>query len=79
MKNKFLKYYIAVFYFCSTLLLCAQPGSGSDNGGLDDNGALDTTPASPIDDYLWILAVIGLVLVCLKFRAIQKEIKNDLE
>jgi len=76
MKNKFIKYYIAAFYFCSTLVLFAQPGSGSDNGGIDDSGATDTTPA-PIGDYLWVLAIIGLVLVYLKFRAIHKQAHTD--
>jgi len=77
MKNNFLKYYIAAFYFCSTVVLFAQPGAGSDNGGIDDAGTADTTPASPIGDYLWVLALIGLVLVYLKFRTIHKQIQHD--
>jgi hypothetical protein len=67
MKNNFLKYYIAAFYFCSTFVLFAQPGVADETDG-------DTTPAgAPIDDYVWILAIIGLVFVFLKFRALYKQ------
>jgi hypothetical protein len=37
----------------------------------------DDPVAAPIDDSIWVLALIGLVVVSLKFRAIHKEIKND--
>jgi hypothetical protein len=30
----------------------------------------DTTPGASIDDYVWVLALIGLAFVILKFRAI---------
>jgi hypothetical protein len=73
MKNRFLKLYIVAFYFCSTFILFAQPGSGSDNGGIDDSGSSDTTPGAPINDYIWILAIIGITLVFLKFRALHKQ------
>jgi hypothetical protein len=33
----------------------------------------DTTPGAPIDDYVWVLAVIGLIFVFMKFRAIQNK------
>jgi len=62
MKNNFLKYYIAAFYFCSTIVLFAQPS------GVDETDG-DTTPATPIDDYLWVLGIIGLVFVFIRFRA----------
>jgi hypothetical protein len=71
MKNIFIKYYIGVFYLCSTLVLFAQPGTGSDNGGVDGDGTGDVTPASPIDDYLWLLAVISLFFVFMKFKSMQ--------
>jgi hypothetical protein len=32
----------------------------------------DTAPA-PIDDYVWLLALIGLTFVFLKFRAFSKQ------
>ena len=73
MKTSLLKYYITAFYLCATFVTFAQtPGSGSDNGGVDDNGASDTNPGTPIDDYLWVLAIIAILFVFLKFRAIQK-------
>jgi len=64
MKNKFIKYYIAAFYFCSTFVLFAQPGVVDETDG-------DTTPGAPIDDYLWVLAVIGLICVFVKLRAMH--------
>lgn len=75
MKINLLKYYIVAFYFCSTFMMFAQPGSGSDNGGVDGDGSGDTTPGEPlpIDDYLWVLAIIALIFVFIKFRAIQKQ------
>jgi hypothetical protein len=33
----------------------------------------DTIPAAPIDDYVMVLALIGLIFVFIKFRAIQKK------
>lgn len=74
MKNNLLKYYIAAFYLCSTFVMFAQPGDGS-NDGLEGDG--DTTPAAPIDDYVWLLALIGLVLVFMKFRSIQNKKINS--
>ncbi len=75
MKNNLLKYYIAAFYLCSTLVMFAQtdPGTG---GGIEDTTG-DQTPAAPIDDYVWVLALVGLVFVFMKFRTIQnKKIKG---
>jgi len=69
MKSNLLKYYIAAFYFCSTFVLFAQPGSGNDTGNLEGADA----PAAPIDAYVWILALVGLIFVFLKFRAIQNK------
>ena len=71
MKNTTLKYYITAFYLCSTLAMFAQqPGGNDTGGGLEGDG--DATPAAPIDNYIWVLAIIGLILVFIKFRAIQK-------
>lgn len=68
MKNTLLKYYIAAFYLCSTFVLFAQPGT-EDTGG---TGSLEgTDPAAPIDDYVWVLALIGLIYVFLRVRAFQ--------
>lgn len=73
MKNNILKLYIIAFYLCSTFIMFAQPGAGSDNGGVDDDGSGDGTGAAPIDDYVWVLAAVGMLLVFLKFRAIYKQ------
>ena len=71
MKNTTLKYYITAFYLCSTFVMFAQQPGGNDTGGsLEGDG--DATPAAPIDNYIWVLAIIGLILVFIKFRAIQK-------
>jgi hypothetical protein len=74
MKNTVLKYYIVAFYLCSTFILFAQPGDGNGetgDAGLEGTGG-DTTPdGAPIDDYVWVLAIIGLALVFMKLRAIQ--------
>jgi hypothetical protein len=38
----------------------------------------DTTPA-PIDDYVWVLALIGLVFVFLRFRTMVKQANTTLK
>jgi len=70
MKNKILKYYIATFYFCSTFVLFADPGSET-----DDAITLESTDseALPINDYIWVLALTGLVFVFLKFKDFQEK------
>lgn len=70
MKNTFLKYYITVFYLCSTFVMFAQPGDG--NGGTGDGSLEGNDPPAPIDGYVWVLAVIGLVFVFMKYRSIHK-------
>lgn len=39
----------------------------------------DDPLTTPIDDYIWILALIGLALVFLKFRAIHKRAGSSLQ
>ena len=75
MKNNLLKYYIAAFYFCSTFVMVAQPGGNDTGGGLEGDG--DSTPTAPIDDYVWVLALVGLLFVFLKFRAMYKQGANS--
>ena len=70
MKNTVLKYYITAFYLCSTFIMFAQPGDTAP-GGLE--GDSDSTPPAPIDDYVWVLALLGLVFVFLRLRAIQSK------
>lgn len=64
MKTNVLKYYIAALYLCYTFVTFAQqPGTDDNNSGLE--GA---DPAAPIDDYVWVLAAIGLVYVYFRVR-----------
>lgn len=64
MKNNFLKYYITAFYLCSTFVTFAQPGTNDDTGNLEGTD----TPAAPIDGYIWVLALVGLIFVFIKLR-----------
>ena len=77
MKNRLLKYYIAAFCFCSTSILFAQPGTDDTGGGLEGTSG-DTTPA-PIDDYVGVLALVGLSLVFIKVRANQNKENAQLD
>ena len=74
MKNKLFKYYIAAFCFCSTSIVFAQPGNNDTGGGLETP---DAAPA-PIDDYVGILALVGLSLVFIKVRANQNKESKQL-
>ena len=72
MKNNVLKYYIIAFYLCSTFALFAAPGDGNGETG---DAALEgaDAPAAPIDNYIWILALVGFLFVFMKLRAIQNK------
>ena len=79
MKNT-LKYFIAICFFCSTLAVFAQPGEGngsSGDAGLDGGAESDTT-GMPIDDYVWVLAGLGLVYVW-RLRAFAPQGKSTQE
>lgn len=66
MKTNLLKYYLTVFCFCYNLVLFAQPGTNDNGTGLESDG--DTTPAAPIDNYIWVLVTIGLVYVFFQLK-----------
>lgn len=68
MKNKVLKYYITAVFFCSTIVLFAQPGDGANGDPLEGGD-----PAAPIDDYVWVLALVGLFSVLMKFRSLIEQ------
>lgn len=68
MKNALLKYYMALFFFCSTFVMFADPGIDDEDGTLED-----IEPALPINNYVWVLFAIGIFFVFLKFRAIYKQ------
>jgi len=69
MKNKLIKYYIAAFCFCSTSIVFAQPGT-EDTGGTGNLESPDA-PAAPIDDYVGVLALVGMSLVFIKVKVNQ--------
>lgn len=71
MKNQFTKFYIALFYMCSNFIIFAQPGSGNGTGDLEGTDA----PTAPINDYMWILVLAGLIFVFLKYKSYSKKIQ----
>jgi hypothetical protein len=40
---------------------------------LEDPGADPDTPAAPIDGYVWVLAIVGLIYVFLRLRAFVQQ------
>ena len=64
MKNQFKKYYTTIFLLCSSFILFAEPGAGNDTNDLESIDA----PAASINDYLWILAVVGVVFAFYFFK-----------
>jgi hydrogenase/urease accessory protein HupE len=69
MKANFLKFYTAVFFFCSTMIAFAAPGDTNDTNDLE---AVDA-PA-PIGDYLWVLLAVGLFFAFMKYRSLKKAV-----
>ena len=69
MKNNLLKYYIAAFYFASTFILFATETPGTE----DEGGNMEGGEAAPIDDYVWVLAIIGLLFVFYRLRAFAQQ------
>jgi membrane protease YdiL (CAAX protease family) len=69
MKNLFNKYYIIFFYLCANFVLFAQPGIGNDTNDLENADA----PAAPINDYIWVLALAGLIFIFLKLRTTRSK------
>lgn len=78
MKYSLLKYYITAFFLCSSFIILAQvdPGSGSNDNGIDNDGASDTN-GLPIDDYLWVMILVALIVVFFKFRSMQSKAVNE--
>jgi len=72
MKKEFNKYYIVFFFLCSNFALFAQPGSGNGTGDLETVDA----PAAPINDYVWILALVGLIFVFKKMKSYSRQFDN---
>ncbi len=70
MKNNIIKIYALVLYFCATYVMMADPGTTDDTGTLEE-----TDTPLPIDDYLWILAIVGLSFV---FWKLKNNIKHSI-
>ena len=70
MKTNLIKYYTTTLFLCFNFVMLAQaPGNNDDNGALEGTD----TPASPIDGAVWVLALLGLLFVFLKFKAIREQ------
>ncbi len=73
MKNILSKSYITLFLLLiSFATFAAEPSDGS------TEGVETTDPPAPIGDHLWILALAGLILAFIWFRAIQAKKINNL-
>jgi hypothetical protein len=69
MKNLFNKYYLTFFCLYTNFILFAEPGDGNDTNDMENADAL----AAPINDYLWILALAGLIFIFLKLKTAQNK------
>ena len=58
-----------VFYFASTFILFATETPGTE----DEGGNMEGGEAAPIDDYVWVLAIIGLLFVFYRLRAFAQQ------
>jgi hypothetical protein len=56
---------LLIFLYTNPILAQADPGDDPD------------APAAPIDDYVWILVLVGLLVVYLKFRSIYKQVQAE--
>jgi hypothetical protein len=75
MKNLLHKYYITFFCLCSNFVLFAEPGDGNDTNDLENVDAV----AAPINDYIWVLALAGLIFIFLKLKAAQNKEKQFID
>jgi hypothetical protein len=50
------------------MVLFAQPGDGSNGDPLEG-----PDPGAPIDDYVWVLAIVGLIFAFMKFRGLVQQ------
>lgn len=63
MKNNLIKIQIALLLIFTNFVAIAQPGDTNDTNDLENIDA----PA-PINDYLLILGILGMILVYFKFK-----------
>lgn len=70
--NHFIQFFIFSFVLLSNVIMYGQPGDTDGTlEGLEGDDALPA--AAPIDDYLWLLMLVGLVFVFFKYRAYLKQ------
>lgn len=69
------KTYITIFFLLVSFITFAaeQPGDEADGGSLEGTD----TAAAPIGDYIWVLALLGIVFVFMKFRKIHQRKINS--
>jgi hypothetical protein len=72
MKKYFNKYYNTFFLLFSNFVLFAQVGNENDTNDLENADTL----AAPINDYLWVLALVGLVFVFIKLKSYSRQFDN---
>lgn len=68
------KYIASLYTLFFTLLFSITSFAQGDFGDPVDPDPLDT-PAAPINDYLWVLILVGLVFVFFKYRSHSKRQK----
>jgi hypothetical protein len=67
MKKKVLKYYIVTICLFSNLIIFAQVDTGPGNEGNGAGGGPEGV-AAPINDYIWVLLVLGFVFAFYKIK-----------
>lgn len=68
-----MKKYINTDFFAKITVLVCLLFSTLTNAQEDLPDAPDDTTPAPIDDYIWVLALLSLIYVFMKFRAIQNK------
>lgn len=66
---------IQKIFYTFLFLICINTAFAADPPDFDDD--VVDAPAAPIDDYVWVLAAIGLIYVFLRLRAFTKQYHNE--
>lgn len=66
MKHNLIKYYFTLIFFCTSLMLFAAPGNNNETNDLENTDA-----PVPIDDYIGIVATMGVLFVFMKLNEVQ--------
>lgn len=70
MKKHITSIYTIIFTLLFSLASFADPGDFGDTG---DPDPLDQPAAAPINDYLWVLVLVGLVYIFYKYQSYSKK------